>query len=86
MKKEYTLDRVEGDIAVCILRSDGRVTEFPASKILEAGVTEGGIFSADVEENGISNVEYMADKTEKAKDGARNSLAVLFNRRKGDGE
>ena len=84
MKKEYTLDRVEGDIAVCVLRTDGTVTEFPASKILEAGVREGGIFAADVQDNEILSVEYMASKTESVKDDARSRLAALFNRRKGD--
>ena len=86
MKKEYTLDRVEGDIAVCVLRADGTVTEFPASKILEAGVAEGGIFTADVQENEILSVEYMARKTESVKEDARSRLAALFNRRKGDNE
>ena len=86
MKKEYTLDRVEGDIAVCVLRTDGTVTEFPASKILEAGVREGGIFTADIQDNEILNVEYMASKTESVKDDARRRLAALFNRRKGDNE
>ena len=84
MKKEYTLDRVEGDIAVCVLRTDGTVTEFPASKILEAGVREGGIFAADVQDNEILNVEYMESKTESVKDDASSRLAALFNRRKGD--
>ena len=32
MKKEYTLDRVEGDIAVCVLRADGTVTEMDIPK------------------------------------------------------
>lgn len=86
MKKEYTLDRVEGDIAVCVLRADGTVTEFPALKILEAGVAEGGIFTADVQENEISSVEYMVSETESVKDDARSRLAALFNRRKGDNE
>ena len=86
MKKEYTLDRVEGDVAVCVLRTDGTVAEFPAAPILGAGVAEGGIFAADVEENEISNVEYMAQKTERAKNDARSRLAALFNRRKGDEE
>ena len=86
MKKEYTLDRVEGDIAVCVLRTDGTVTEFPASKILEAGVREGGIFTADIQDNEILTVEYMASKTESVKDDARRRLAALFNRRKGDNE
>ena len=86
MRKEYTLDRVEGEVAVCVLRLDGSVAEFPAAPILEAGVSEGGIFAADVQENEISNIEYMAQETERAKDDARSRLAALFNRRKEDGE
>ena len=52
--------------------------------LMEAGVAEGGIFAADVQENEILSVEYMASKTERVKDDARSRLAALFNRRKGD--
>ncbi len=84
MRKEYTLDRIEGDIAVCIFRQDGVAEEFPADRILEAGIPEGGIFTADIKENEILNIEYLAQETEKVKGEARRRLSALFNRRKGN--
>lgn len=81
MRKEYTLDRIEGDIAVCIFRQDGVIEEFSATPILEAGVPEGGIFAADISENEIISIEYLAQKTEKVRGEARRRLSALFNRR-----
>lgn len=86
MKEKYTLDRTEGEIAVCISRRDGRVIELPAAPLLAAGVTEGGIFSAEINETEFTDIEYLEQETEKAKGDARKRLLELFNRRKDNEE
>ncbi len=82
MRKEYTLDRIEGDIAVCVSRDDGETVELDAVLLLEAGVVEGGIFSAETDGNELSDIEYLARKTENVKGEARRRLSELFSRRK----
>lgn len=82
MIKKYTLDRIEGEVAVCISREDGQVADFSAAPLLAAGVKEGGIFSAETDGKELFNVEYLAQETETAKEDARQRLLALFNRGK----
>lgn len=84
MRKEYTFDRSEDGIAVCHGRDDGVQTELPVELLRDAGVPEGGIFAADIEENEILSIEYLAKKTEEVKSEAKRRLTALFNRRKED--
>ena len=84
MRKEYTYDRAEDGIAVCHDREDGTQTELPAELLSAAGVPEGGIFAADIEENEILNIEYLARQTEEVKSRAKSRLSALFGRIKGE--
>ncbi len=84
MKKEYTFDRVEGDFAVLISQEDGAKTELPAEHLIEAGVPQGGILAAEYDENNILIIEYLAEKTEAAKESSRSRLSALFSRGKED--
>lgn len=84
MKREYTFDRIEGEIAVCFSRDDGKIAELSAEALREAGVPEGGIFSADLEGDEILSIEYLAEKTEAKKRESRRRLSALFNRGKGE--
>ena len=84
MRKEYTFDRTEGEVAVCHDRENGRQTELPVDKLIDAGVPEGGIFAADIDENEILNIEYLAEQTEEVESKAKRRLAEMFNRGKED--
>ena len=84
MMKEYTFDRIEGEVAVCHDRENGQQTELPVDKLMDAGVPEGGIFAAHIDENEILNIEYLADQTDAVEIKAKRRLAALFGRRKED--
>ncbi len=82
MREKYTLDRIEGEVAVCVSFEDGRIIELSFVPLLEAGVKEGGIFSAETDGNRLFDIEYLDRETEEAKENARKRLFGLFNRRK----
>ena len=82
VREKYTLDRIEGEVAVCVSFEDGRITEHSSAPLLAAGVKEGGIFSAETDGNGLFDIEYLDRETERAKENARKRLFGLFNRRK----
>lgn len=84
MRKEYTFDRAEGEVAVCHDREDGQQTELPVETLRKAGVPEGGIFSAEIAGNELLNIEYLAQKTDEVRSSAKSRLSALFDRRKED--
>lgn len=82
MNKKYTLDRIEGERAVCISRDDGRIIECDAKLLPE--ICEGDVFEADFCDRVPENIKKLSNETEKIKEENKKRLNSLFNRGKGD--
>ena len=82
MDKKYTLDRIEGSIAVCVARDDGEIIECDANFL--SGICEGDVFWADFCVGVPRNIRRLPCETEEVKKENKKRLNNLFNRGKGD--
>ena len=79
MKKIFSLDRIEGDVAVCI-SDDGLQINVPLSGLM--GMKTHDVFSADVNGETIENVIPMPEERNRRLVANRERLQRLFNRNK----
>lgn len=75
MIKVFSVDRVEGDILVCI-DDDRNVYEFKRSVI--GDLHEKDVFSADYQNDGIHNVTLLPEEKEERIKRAEERLKRLF--------
>ena len=62
MKKIFSIDRIEGELAVCISDDDDNV-EVPLTQLCGMGVRD--VFSATLSDKSISDVEPMPEERDK---------------------
>lgn len=75
--KIFSLDRYEGDLAVC-LDEQNNSFDFPKDLI---GLEPGSLFSADLDDDGtLSNILFLEEKTAEVKKQNKSRLTALFNR------
>mgnify|MGYP003291320215 CR=1 FL=1 len=79
MKKIFSLDRVEGDIAVCISDDDIQV-DVPLSTLGDMKVHD--IFSAELNGDRLSEIVPMPEERDRRLKVNRERLHRLFNRNK----
>lgn len=79
MPKRFSLDRFEGDFAVCY-DGQGNKFDFPKSLFpLEAG----SLFTAELDEKGLPfDIHYLAEETAQKKSELKGRMSALFNRSK----
>ena len=79
MKKIFSIDRIEGDIAVCISDDDDKLD---LDKKLLCGMTVNDIFSAEYDGESISDIQPMPEERDRRLKENRERLQRLFNRSK----
>ena len=79
MKKIFSLDRIEGDIAVCISDDDYKI-DVPLESL--GGMKTHDVFSADVEGDTLKNIVPMPEERDSRLKVNRERLEKLFNRNK----
>ncbi len=79
MPIRFSLDRFEGDYAVCYDENDNKY-DFPKTIVnLEAGA----LFTATLDSNGNpTDIQYLAEETATKKAQLKKRLSSLFNRNK----
>ncbi len=79
MPTRFSLDRFEGDYAVCYDENDNKY-DFPKSLVtLEVGA----LFTAILDENGNpAEIQYLAEETAAKKAQLKKRLSSLFSRKK----
>lgn len=79
MPKRFSLDRFEGDFAVCY---DGEGNKYDFPKDLLALET-GALFTAELDSEGRPcNVQFLAEETAQKRSELKGRLNALFNRSK----
>lgn len=79
MKKIFSVDRLEGDIAVCISDDD---IKLDINKELLVGMTVNDIFSAEFDGESVSDIVPMPEERDRRLKANRERLERLFNRKK----
>ena len=79
MKKIFSIDRIEGDIAVCISDDDDKLD---LDKKLLCGMTVNDIFLAEYDGESISDIQPMPEERDRRLKENRERLQRLFNRSK----
>lgn len=79
MRKIFSLDRFEGDYAVCISDDDDKVD---VPKALLEGFSQHDIFSAELEGGVISDIVPMPEERDERLKRNRERLRALVNRNK----
>ena len=79
MKTVFSLDRIEGDIAVCISDDDLQI-DVPVSSLM--GMKVHDVFSADIEGEALTNVTPMPEERDRRLAANRARLQRLFERNK----
>ena len=79
MKKIFSIDRIEGDIAVCISDDDIKL-DVEKSKLGDMSVND--IFSAEYSNGDISEIVPMPDERDRRLKANRERLERLFKRSK----
>lgn len=79
MKKIFSIDRIEGDIAVCISDDDDRV-DVPVSALFGMGVHD--VFSAELEGDVINGVLPMPKERDRRIECNKKRLHDLARKRK----
>ena len=80
-RHKYTVDRIEGDIAVLLCREDESVQCDVPVKDLPKGLGEGDIVSAEFE-NGkaIGRVAVLKEETDRVREDVRAKIERLVNK------
>ena len=79
MIKIFSVDRIEGDIAVCISDDD---IKLDVEKETLGGMTVNDVFSAEYDGESICNIVPMPDERDRRLKANRERLQRLFNRSK----
>ena len=79
MKKIFSIDRVEGDIAVCISDDDIKL-DIERERL--CGMTVNDIFSAEYDGESISDIIPMPEERDRRLKENRERLQRIFNRSK----
>ena len=79
MRKIFSLDRIEGDIAVCI-SDDGIQIDVPTALLGEMKAKD--VFSAEVEGEALSMIAPMPEERDRRLEANRARLQRLFDRNK----
>jgi hypothetical protein len=79
MKDIFSVDRIEGDIAVCISDNDVQV-DVPLA--LLGGMKQNDIFSAEYDGSTLSSIVPMPEERDRRLASNRERLHRLFNRKK----
>ena len=79
MKKVFSVDRIEGDIAVCISDDD---IKLDINKEILGGMTVNDVFSAELDGESISDVVPMPEERDRRLKRNRERLQRLFDRSK----
>ena len=79
MKKIFSLDRIEGDIAVCVSDDDIQV-DVPLSILGDAKVHD--VFSAELDGETLTDIIPMPEERDRRLESNRARLHRLFNRNK----
>ena len=79
MKKIFSIDRIEGDIAVCISDDD---IKLDVEKNKLGGMSVNDIFSAEYSDGDISEIVPMPDERDRRLKANRERLERLFKRSK----
>lgn len=79
MKKVFSLDRFEGEYAVCISDDDEKF-DVPRAELV--GMDQHDVFSAEIDGERLINVVPMPEERDRRKSSNKERLARLFNRGK----
>ena len=79
MRKIFSLDRFEGDFAVCISDDDEK---FDVPRFLLDGFVQNDVFSAEIVGESLENIVAMPEERDRRIAKNKERLARLFNRGK----
>lgn len=79
MRKIFSLDRFEGDFAVCVSDDEEQI-DVPRAEL--EGFSRHDIFSAEICEGRLCNVMAMPEERDRRLRENRERLTALFNRKK----
>ena len=79
MRKVFSLDRFEGDFAVCISDDDDKID---VPRALLEGFKQNDIFSAELDGDSLSDIVAMPEERDRRIEKNKARLEALFNRNK----
>ena len=79
----FTIDRFEGDFAVCLADgNDNGIYKLDVPKKLLEGLSEGDVFSAEVDGGELKEVNPCPEETAKRRAAAKSRLRALLEKQK----
>ena len=78
MKQKFSIDRIEGDIAVCY-DENAKKYEFSTADV---GLARGSLFKAELVDGKPTAIVYLEHETKKKKTELKGRMDALFNRTK----
>ncbi len=82
----FVIDRFEGDFGVCLAdENDAGIYKLDVPKAKLDGLSEGDVFSADVEGAELTNITALPEETSRRRAASRSRLRALLEKQKNKG-